>query len=70
MILAPGTTWGDLQSILDNTGAPLHGPTNYFEMTREEIMSFPPDQLIFPDDDEDWDDEDEDWDEEDYVPVD
>lgn len=63
MILAPGTTWGDIQSAIDNTDEPVNGPTNYFELTREEIMSYPPDQLVFPDDADDWE-------EEDYVPAD
>lgn len=58
MILEPETTWGAIQEILDNMDEPLKGPTNFFAMTREEIMSFPPDQLVFQDDD---DDEDEDF---------
>lgn len=58
MIIEPGTTWGDIQEILDNMDEPLKGPTNFFSMTREEIMAFPPGQEVFPEDE----DEDEDLD--------
>ena len=48
MIIDPETTWGDIQESLDNWDEPLQGSTNFFEMTREQIMSYPPDELVFP----------------------
>lgn len=59
MMLIPGTTWGDIQDILDNMEEPLQGPTNFFGLTRDEIMAYPPEEEVFPIPDEEY--------EEDYV---
>lgn len=53
MIIDPDTTWGDIQEILDNSDAPLTGPTDFFGLTRKDIMSMPSDGLVYDDTEED-----------------